>query len=514
MPSRLAGSTPAGPKLASPKLAGQPVIAGGGLAGLSVALHMDGPCIVLTPTPLGTDAASSLAQGGIAAALGPGDSPALHAADTLAAGAGLCDPDVVRAMTEAAPNAVQQLADWGVAFDRRTDGSFDLHLEAAHSHPRIAHGWGDRSGAAIMDALIRRIRETPRITVLEGASLEAVHAPEGRVEGVWIRHGGHDSYLPTGACVIASGGVGALYTEATSPRGNTGRGLAVAIRAGAALGDMEFVQFHPTALDTGRAGQRPLISEAVRGAGAVLIDETGARFTEELAPRDVVARAIAAHRRAGHRVFLDARLALGAKFAAHFPGITQVCRAEGIDPATMPIPVAPAVHYHMGGIAVDGHGRSTLAGLWACGEAACTGLHGANRLASNSLLEAFVTGRNVAGDIANHPLSTTHSPALSPPTLHQPPLHQHGDVGRLMSAEAGLLRDEAGLTRLLNALAPRVAMDDHALIGALIAQAAWHRRESRGSHWRSDFPQTGLPQRFQQGPEAVGALCRMSEEFV
>ncbi|WP_367160380.1 L-aspartate oxidase [Kozakia baliensis] len=469
------------------RYAGWPVIAGAGLAGLSTALHLDGPCVVLSPSPLGENAASSLAQGGIAAALGPGDSPALHAQDTLAAGAGLCDPAIVRTMTQAAPDAVRTLLEWGVPFDRHTSGALDLHLEAAHSRARIAHAAGDGSGAAIMRALIARVRATPRIIVLEGASLRALDVHENRLRGIWVGL----SYIPTSACVIASGGVGALYAEATSPSGNRGLGLAIAARAGARMADMEFVQFHPTALDIGdRPGRRPLVSEAVRGAGAALIDETGERFTDELASRDVVSRAIAAHLHEGHRVFLDARKVLAGHFAQHFPTIAASCAAIGIDPDLNPIPVRPAVHYHMGGIEVDARGRSSISGLWAAGEAACTGLHGANRLASNSLLEAFVTGQSVAQDLNAISLPNAHHVADAPPALTS----AH-DYGRLMSAEAGILRNEAGLSKLRRRLSSDALQDDHALVGAFIAHAALQRRESRGSHWRTDYPERTAPHR-------------------
>lgn len=471
-------------------LSGLPVIVGAGLAGLSAALHYGGTCVVLSPGPLGTGAASLLAQGGMAAAIGPEDSPLLHGADTLAAGAGLCDEAVVKSMVAQARDAVTTLIRWGVAFDRDAAGALDLHLEAAHSRPRILHSAGDGSGGAIMAALVDLVRQTPRIIVLEGVTLRAIDAPEGAVRGVWLRWHGSDRWLSTPSCVIATGGVGALYTAATSPVANSGHGLAVAARAGARLADMEFVQFHPTALDNGAPGQRPLVSEAVRGAGAILVDETGARFTEELAARDVVARAVTAHHRAGHRVFLDARPALGDRFPERFPAVAALCMRHGIDPTRQPIPVRPAAHYHMGGIAVDRRGRSSITGLRACGEAACTGLHGANRLASNSLLEAFLGGGAVAGD-----LEARHQAAAPVPAPVAPPLCTRRAIGAWMSDDAGILREEARLSRLLNRLTPLAATDDHALVGALIARSALTRRESRGSHWRVDYPAQIAPQR-------------------
>ncbi|WP_342626989.1 L-aspartate oxidase [Nguyenibacter vanlangensis] len=492
----MTGGTMPGPS----GLAGQVVVAGAGLAGMAVALRMRRPCILLSPAPLARDAASTLAQGGIAAAIGPGDGPALHARDTLAVGAGLCDPAVVAAVTAAAPGAIAALQALGVIFDVGADGAPDLHLEAAHSRPRIAHAAGDGTGAEIMRALAAQVRATPRITVLEGAALRRVLVQGGRVAGVRIAHAGGDAVLPTGACVIATGGVGALFPVTTSPPGGLGHGLACAARAGAVLRDLEFVQFHPTALAAGAedaGGARPLVSEAVRGAGAILVDESGARFTDELAPRDMVARAIAAHLAAGHRVMLDARAATGGRFAAHFPAIARACLARGIDPDRQPIPVRPAAHYHMGGIETDLNGRSTVPGLWACGEAASTGLHGANRLASNSLLEAFVCGGFVARDLDGAILQTQHletphlpagtdDPAGPPAALGIEPADIRAGIGRA----AGILRDAGGLARAARALAPHAAHDDRALVGAMLCLSALLRRESRGAHCRRDYPMT------------------------
>jgi L-aspartate oxidase len=287
--------------------------------------------------------------------------------------------------------------------------------------------------------------------------------------------------------VIATGGIGGLYRHTTNPLGALGQGVALAARAGALLADMEFVQFHPTALDVG-LDPMPLVSEAVRGEGAVLVDETGARFTDELQPRDQVSRAVWRHQADGHRVFLDARSALGGRFAERFPAIAARCRAAGVDPAREPIPVRPAAHYHMGGIAVDAAGRSSVAGLWACGEAAATGLHGANRLASNSLLEAAACARWVAGSVAGAPARRLPLPSL--PAL--PPAAAAGAVRQIMSAGLGVLRDRAGLSKAIAALRPLAFADgaaaDAAAVGLVIAVAALAREESRGGHWRSDFP--------------------------
>lgn len=495
-------------------LTGQPVIAGSGLAGLVVALRLaPRPCVLLSAAPLATEASSVWAQGGIAVAVGADDTPALQVADTLAAGDGLCDAEAVRRIIEAGPEAIEGLAALGARFDRveggAASGQLALGLEAAHSRRRIVHASGDGTGREVVRALVEAVRRTPSITVLEGASLVRLLVSGGAVSGAEIRMDGRRLRLRSTQVVIATGGIGGLFLATTNPLGSTGAGAAIAARAGAALADLEFIQFHPTALaveDTasGRApgaAPMPLVSEAVRGEGAVLIDETGARFMEnELAPRDVVSRAVWHHLAQGHRVYLDARAALGDRFATRFPGITASCRARGVDPATMPIPISPAAHYHMGGIAVDADGRSTLPGLWACGEAACTGLHGANRLASNSLLEATVCGRRVAEDlIARTPaseagaatartmprLAVTMAPAATPVPASDPALEL---VRRIMSRDVGVLRDADGLERAVAELSPHAETSDSALLALMIAQAALARRESRGGHYRTDHP--------------------------
>src|SRR6266852_4599117 len=433
--------------LSAERLAGQPIIVGAGLAGLMTALHLaPQPVVVLTKASLGAEAASGWAQGGIAAALGADDDSALHAADTIASGDGLSDPETVERITRAGAQVVEELARRGVVFDRSEAGDLALGLEAAHSRRRIVHaGGGDGAGRAIMRALVAAARRTPSITTLERVEARRLLVADGRVAGVLAVGPDGPLLLRGDRVVIASGGSGALYRHTTNPLGAIGQGVALAARAGAALADMEFVQFHPTALAVG-LDPMPLVSEAVRGEGAVLVDETGERFMAgqgraELEPRDVVARAVAAHVAAGHRVFLDARRSLGADFAVHFPGIAARCRAAGIDPAIQPIPVRPAVHYHMGGIAVDAEGRSTVEGLWACGEVASTGLNGANRLASNSLLEAVVTAGFVADSIAG--VSSGPLPAPRPVAL--PPAPDAGSLRAFVSETLGVVRERAGL---------------------------------------------------------------------
>lgn len=469
----------------------QPVIAGSGLAGLITALRLSPrPCVVLSAAPLTTETSSSWAQGGIAAAVGDDDAPDLQVADTLAAGDGLCDAEAVRRIIGAGPEAIRGLDALGARFDRGADGRLTLGLEAAHSRRRIVHASGDGTGREVMRALAAAVRATPSITVLEGASLTRLLLADGVVCGVEMRVGGQLRQLRSTQVVIATGGAGGLFLDTTNPLGSTGAGAAIAARAGAALSDLEFIQFHPTALALqGRTSgdtPMPLVSEAVRGEGAVLVDETGARFMHnELAPRDVVSRAVWHHLASGHQVFLDARAALGARFESRFPGITASCRSHGIDPVTMPIPIRPAAHYHMGGIAVDADGRSTLPGLWACGEAACTGLHGANRLASNSLLEAAVCGSRVAESLKGQ-LASPARPAGRQPLPE--PDRALGLVRGILSRDVGVLRDATGLERAIAALSPHAAGSDSALLGLMIAQAASARRESRGGHFRTDFP--------------------------
>jgi L-aspartate oxidase len=398
------------------------LIVGTGAAGLAAALGCAGRQVtVLTKTRLGEGGSSAWAQGGIAAALGPDDTPALHAADTLAVAGGLGDARRVELLTTEGPVRMAELVRLGAAFDRadgaaatdRADGTpFALGQEAAHSRRRILHAGGDATGRELVRALADAVRRAPHVRVEEECfAVDLVVEPAGggahRVAGlVALDRDGRRVLHLAGATVLATGGAGQLYLHTTNPLEVTADGLAMAARAGARLADLEFVQFHPTALAVAGGGRLPLLTEALRGEGALLVDGAGRRFMleehplAELAPRDVVARAI--HRRlaAGGSVFLDARGAIGDRFPERFPTVFQAAREAGFDPRTEPLPVVPAAHYHMGGVVTDERGRTSLPGLWACGETAATGVHGANRLASNSLLEALVFGARVAGDLA------------------------------------------------------------------------------------------------------------------
>src|SRR5262245_1083 len=373
----------------------RPVIVGTGLGGLWSAwrLASEGRRAVGLPKGTLADSASAWAQGGIAVALGPGDSPSQHAADTLAASDGLADPEAVRILTSEGPGRIYELLALGARFDRGPDGRLRFGLEAAHTRPRIIHAGGDRTGAALIGCLAQVVRSHPLVELMEHTEVTALLLAEGRAVGVAALCAGEARIIPASAVVLATGGVGQLYAITTNPKVATADGWALAHRAGAQLRDLEFLQFHPTALKLPGVNPAPLISEAVRGAGAILVDRDGHRFAldadprGELAPRDVVARAVAAADATGG-AWLDARDI--DDFPTRFPGITAILTSHGLDAAHDLLPVAPALHYAMGGVRTDLEGRSTLPGLWAVGEVASTGVHGANRLASNSLLEGLV----------------------------------------------------------------------------------------------------------------------------
>jgi len=487
--------------------AGDVLIVGAGLAGLFAALQCKGAVTVLSPVPMGSGASSTWAQGGIAAALGADDTPDLHARDTEAAGAGIVDPTIAHLLAVEARQRIADLADLGVPFDHDASGHLILGREAAHSRNRIVRVKGDRAGAAIMASLVAKVRQTPRIRVIEGLLAYELAMESGRVAGVYAHPVGDRAstlLIRSQATILAMGGVGGLYEVTTNPAQARGQGVGMAARKGAVIADPEFVQFHPTAIAIGR-DPSPLATEALRGEGAILVNDRGERFMPqthqdaELAPRDVVARAIFRQIRSGRRVFLDARKAVGTRFQDAFPTVFSHCIEAGIDPGQSPIPVAPAAHYHMGGISVDQNARSTLPGLWAIGECASTGAHGANRLASNSLLEAIVFGARAAIDI-NATIRPTSSPLTAimqpEPILPSPP-PALSNLRRMMTANVGLERNARDLRDALDVILKleKAAGQDPDLRNMtatclLIAGAALMRTESRGGHFRNDFPAT------------------------
>jgi L-aspartate oxidase len=483
------------------------VIIGAGLAGLFTALKLAPlPVTVVSVTPFGEGGSSVWAQAGIAAALSEGDSPQAHAADTIRAGAGIVDEDIAKLLAGEARSRIEDLLRYGVPFDKDLEGHLDLAQEAAHGARRILHVKGDTAGRAIMAALTAAARATPSIQVLEGWGARDLVIRDGQVAGVELARADASTFAPTlmleaSAVVLATGGSGQLYVITTNPRESRGEGIAIAARAGATIADAEFVQFHPTAIDIGR-DPAPLATESLRGEGAVLINGEGERFMRalhpdaELGPRDIVARGVYREVMSGRGAYLDCRT-IGSEFPERFPTVFAACQSAGIDPRSDPIPVAPAAHYHMGGVYTDANGRTTIEGLWACGEVASTGAHGANRLASNSLLEAVVFGARVAQDIGERmspsPLRELNL-AASSVAFMEPDSPHVLTLRRAMTAKVGVIRDAATLRSALGIIVAleRSGASDPRLgnmltTAKLIAAAALLRKESRGAHFRSDY---------------------------
>jgi L-aspartate oxidase len=493
------------------------VVIGSGIAGLTAALRLRGhvdSMLVVTKDVLAAGS-TQWAQGGIAAALGPGDTPEEHELDTLVAGAGACDLDAVRVLVREGPEAVRELIALGTVFDHDPDGELSLTREGGHHRDRIAHAGGDATGAEIQRALIAAVERAPEIEVIQHAlAVDLLLDADGGVAGLTLHVIGEGERDGVGAVhcravVVASGGLGQVFSQTTNPAVSTGDGMALALRAGATLRDLEFVQFHPTVMYLGpdSTGQQPLISEAVRGEGAFLVDDDGDRFMQgqhelaDLAPRDVVAKAIMRRMIETGRphMWLDARHLGEAFWERRFPTILATARSHGVDPVTELIPVAPACHYASGGIRTDLWGRSDVAGLYATGEAACSGVHGANRLASNSLLEGLVFSRRIATV-----LPAELRPWSEPVEDHRPAGLVAGAVRRdlqeVMTSRVGVLRHASGLSEadgLLDKLGGVAAGEvdlaswettNLLTVAGALADAALLREETRGSHWREDFP--------------------------
>ncbi|MEU9875386.1 L-aspartate oxidase [Streptomyces phaeochromogenes] len=510
------------------------VVVGSGVAGLTAALRCDAAglrTVVVTKARL-DDGSTRWAQGGIAAALGEGDTPEQHLDDTLVAGAGLCDEDAVRILVTEGPDAVRRLIETGAHFDESEEGGLELTREGGHHRRRIAHAGGDATGAEISRALVEAVRARGLRTVENALVLDLLTDTEGRTAGVTLHvmgEGQHDGVgaVHAPAVVLATGGMGQVFSATTNPSVSTGDGVALALRAGAEVSDLEFVQFHPTVLFLGAdaEGQQPLVSEAVRGEGAHLVDAGGVRFMTgqhelaELAPRDIVAKGIMRRMQEqdAEHMYLDARH-FGAHMWEHrFPTILAACRAHGIDPVHEPIPVAPAAHYASGGVRTDSRGRTTVPGLYACGEVACTGVHGANRLASNSLLEGLVYAERIAADIVGgHEENSLHARVPAPvahPERPEKPAHPllapeaRFAIQRIMTDGAGVLRSAASLETAAERIQQlhtdaRDALDVHGktaepgvdtweatnllCVARVLVSAARLREETRGCHWRED----------------------------
>lgn len=469
------------------------IVVGGGIAGLVTALAAaPAPVLLLSRGNGGQGAASALAQGGIAAALDAGDSPAAHAHDTCVAGSHHNDRRMVDVLTDGAAEAVAWLERQGVAFDRDADGALQFAREGGHDRPRVIHAGGDATGAQVMQALVAAARTAPHIVRRAGVEVDGLVLHGGHVGGVCVTNvEGRQSALGGRAVVLATGGIGGLFAHTSNPADADGSGLALAMAAGANTRDLEFVQFHPTALAVPGLHSLPLVTEALRGAGATLVDADGAPLMAgvhplgDLAPRDIVARRVWAACQEGG-AWLDAR-GVGERFARDFPTVLASCLVHGIDPRTQPIPVTPAAHFHMGGIDTDAEGRTSLPGLFAVGEVACNGVHGANRLASNSLLEGVVFGRRLGRGLRDLHASPVRGRSVK--FLHRGPTLQAQELSRLrglLSQAMGPLRTGALLQVALRECDALAHVGWQGGLARALVGAALRRRRSLGAHFRDD----------------------------
>ena len=491
------------------------VIVGGGVAGLTVALNLAPRKVcVITKNSLGVNTSSSWSQAGIAASIDKDDSNQQHLDDTLKTAKGLADETVVKKIVSESSNAIKDLENIGVQFDKNPDGSFNLGLEGAHSHKRIVGSKGDSSGIEIMRGLINEVKQSEHITILENVSIDSIMHEDNTIYGVIGRFTNQNIpnnhvVIQSSHIVLATGGLGGIFANTTNPRSSYGEGIALAAQVGATLTDMEFVQFHPTGLDFG-LDPTPLATEAIRGAGAHLVNQNNERFMlgvhpeVELAPRDIIAQNIFQQLDRGNSVFLDCRNNIGGNFELQFPQVHSYCVKAEIDPAKDLMPIIPVAHYHIGGVKTDLTGRTSVAGLWCCGEVAATGVHGANRLASNSLLEALVFGKIVAQEINKEPfkqqsdiVSSSFIKTYKEKTRSK--IRAKKFIWQLRSTmmrNLGIVRNQSsilkGLTEIIRiereSRGLSAKLNDMILVSKFIIVGAMKRVESRGCHLRYDYP--------------------------
>ena len=479
------------------------VIVGAGLAGLFTAIKL-APLnvIIVASKKLGSGTSSQWAQAGIAAAMGKSDSILSHLKDTIDVGGGIVDEKIAELVITNGPNRVNDLIALGVPFDKDANNELILRKEAAHQHNRIVSVRGDMTGKKIMETLTQIVKKSDHIRVIEGYNATELHQIDGKIQGISIQKGNKVELINSNCVVLATGGIGQLYKITTNSKEALGDGVGMAARAGAVLSDMEFVQFHPTAFDIG-IDPAPLATEALRGEGALIVNTKDERFIfnshkdGELAPRDIVSRSIFQEQQKGQKVFLDCRGDLGNRMINDFPTVYQLCRNSGINPSEDKIPISPAAHYHMGGILTDENGKTNIEGLYACGENACSGVHGANRLASNSLLEAIVFGDIISKDIKENinksmvykevSIDITKSKSLSRLKLQE--------LRSIMTEFVGVERDQEGLEKAYSRVkdiyteyAMNGFLNNSLITSLLIIQSALTRKEHRGSHYRKDFP--------------------------